>query len=381
MDIHERQSSAPAGRWRAFQFSTLVMCVLGILGNMSSLVVLKRHLDEIAGSRLLLALAVADLNVVTSVVSRTLGYVTYGNHELTQVIDWWFIYSYYCSIYLTVLLSLDRYVHTAKPMLLIRINYHRILKRTILAVFGSLLVISLPHLLGNFVEYHHGSHTARGDYCPAAGFCNSTSIPHGRLLKFCDRDRKTLLLSPQEKHAYEQLKHEMCVQVSEHNYTLDEEYECHIPPVHASAGKFKPSVTIVSVPIRTRHDNYGLQCRSQQDEIRSRFRESCLPGVGSSAKIRHPMLCLGHRQHCLGGRCTQSTTTAQRHQPYGQEVPAQSSGAEERLGYRVCVSPVPHRRGWSICVKRVSCIFRTQQRHRWDDCQCVPGGQHGYDRA
>ncbi len=112
IDLHERQSSAPAERWRAFQFSTLVVCVLGILGNVSSLVVLKRHLDAIAGSRLLVALAVADLNVVTSVVSRTLGYVTYGNHELTQVIDWWFIYSYYCNIYLTVLLSLYRYVFT-----------------------------------------------------------------------------------------------------------------------------------------------------------------------------------------------------------------------------------------------------------------------------
>ncbi len=79
MDIHERQSSAPLEKWRTFQFSTLVVCVLGILGNVSSLVVLKRHLKEIAGSRLLLALAVADLGVVTSVASRTLAYATYGN--------------------------------------------------------------------------------------------------------------------------------------------------------------------------------------------------------------------------------------------------------------------------------------------------------------
>ncbi len=131
MDIHERQSFAPAERWRGFQFSTLVVCVLGILGNLSSLIVLIRHLKEIAGSRLLLALAVADLGVVLSIASRTLSYVSYGNSALTRVLDWWFLYCYYCSIYLTVLLSVDRYLHTAKPFLLLRINYHSILKKVI----------------------------------------------------------------------------------------------------------------------------------------------------------------------------------------------------------------------------------------------------------
>ncbi len=83
MEIHERQSLAPAERWRSFEFSTLVVCVLGVLGNVSALIVLCRHRSEIAGSRLLLALAVADLGVVTSVASRTLSHVTYGNNDLT----------------------------------------------------------------------------------------------------------------------------------------------------------------------------------------------------------------------------------------------------------------------------------------------------------
>ncbi len=87
MDIDERQSDAPPDRWKAFHFSTLVVCVLGALGNVSSLVVLKRHLKEIAGSRLLLALAVADLGVVISFASRTLAYVTYDENWLTQVLD------------------------------------------------------------------------------------------------------------------------------------------------------------------------------------------------------------------------------------------------------------------------------------------------------
>ncbi len=161
MDIDERQSDAPPERWKAFHFSTLVVCVLGVLGNVSSLVVLKRHLKEIAGSRLLLALAVADLGVVSSIAFRTLSYVTYRNSQLTQVIDWWFLYCYYCSIYLTMLLSLDRYLHTAKSMLLRKINYKKILKRAILAVFAVMLVISLPHLLGTCVRYFYGSHLVK----------------------------------------------------------------------------------------------------------------------------------------------------------------------------------------------------------------------------
>ena len=161
MDIDERQSDAPPQRWKAFHFSTLVVCVLGVLGNVSALVVLKRHLNEIAGSRLLLALAVADLGVVSAIAFRTLSYVTDGNSQLTQVIDWWFLYCYYCSIYLTILLSLDRYLHTAKSMFLRTINYKKILKRAILAVFAVMLVISLPHLLGTCVRYFYGSHLVK----------------------------------------------------------------------------------------------------------------------------------------------------------------------------------------------------------------------------
>ncbi len=164
MDIHERQSASSPQKWRAFQFSTLAVCVLGFLGNMSALVVLSRHLNKIAGSRPLLALAVADLGVVTSIASRTMAYVTYGNNQLTQVLDWWFLYCYYCSIYLTVMLSLDRYVHTAKAMLLLRINYHRLLKRAVLAVFVVMMIVTLPHLVANFVQYHYGSHVVIATY-------------------------------------------------------------------------------------------------------------------------------------------------------------------------------------------------------------------------
>ncbi len=176
MDIDERQSLASPERWKAFHFSTLVVCVLGVLGNVSSLVVLIQHLNEIAGSRLLLALAVADLGVVSSISFRTLSYVTYGNSQLTQVLEWWFLYCYYCSIYLTVLLSIDRYLHSAKSMFLRKINYKKILKRAIFAVFAVMLVISLPHLLGPCIQYFYGSHMVIIRACPKNGtFCNLTS--------------------------------------------------------------------------------------------------------------------------------------------------------------------------------------------------------------
>ncbi len=166
MDVHLRLPDSSNEKWEAFHLSTLVFCVLGVLGNVSSLVVLVRHLDEIAGSRLLLALAVADLGVVSSIAFRTLSYVTYGNSQLTRVLAWWFTYWYYCSIYLTLFVFLDRYFKTAKWMLLLKINYPKIVRRTILAVFGVMLVVSLPHLLGACVRYFDGLHLITIRSCP-----------------------------------------------------------------------------------------------------------------------------------------------------------------------------------------------------------------------
>ncbi len=223
MDIHERQSDAPAERWRAFQFSTPVVCVLGILGNVSSLVVLSRQLKKIAGSRLLVALAVADLGVVTSVASRILSYVTFSNNWLTHVLDWWFLYCYYCSIYLTILLSLDRYLHTAKSMWLRTVDYHRILKREIYSVFAIMLLVTLPHLLGNFIQYHHGSHSARVDRCPGHAFCNSLVTLAGEYLKYCSHNQniKSVTQSGSLQDVYSRLANEVCSLAKKHDYKGD----------------------------------------------------------------------------------------------------------------------------------------------------------------
>ncbi len=50
MDIPEWMSGTSPFVWKALRFSTLTICVLGILGNVSSVVVLGRHLSEIPGS-------------------------------------------------------------------------------------------------------------------------------------------------------------------------------------------------------------------------------------------------------------------------------------------------------------------------------------------
>ncbi len=269
MDIHERQSDAPAERWRGFQFSTLVVCVLGILGNVSSLVVLIRHLKEIAGSRLLLALAVADLGVVISVASRTLAYVTYNNNWLAHVLDWWFLYCYYCSIYLTVLLSLDMYLHTAKSLLLRKIDYHRILKRAILSVFGIMLLITLPHLLGNFVYYHHGSHTARAEMCPSRKFCNNITIPTGLRPAFCNRNLNVTSLTQSERDVFKRHMEELCELAREHNYVYNEQ-ACRGQPIAVSAVKFKPSMTILYRVVKTQivvGSHRGIEVIMYQAEI------------------------------------------------------------------------------------------------------------------
>ncbi len=246
MDIHEKQSFAPAERWRGFQFSTLVVCVLGILGNVSSLVVLIRHLKEIAGSRLLLALAVADLGVVISVASRTLAYVTYNSNWLTQVLDWWFLYCYYCSTYLTVLLSLDRYLHTAKPMLLLRINYQKILKRGILGVFAAMLLITLPNFLAIFVHYHHGTHLGYSDYnfkCPTKKICNLSSLPHHVIIcrSGLTSSQSYTNLSEVEVDAYNAMKADLCNMSETHNYTS---YACSGHLMQIPTAKFEPNVNI-----------------------------------------------------------------------------------------------------------------------------------------
>ncbi len=263
MDIHERQSNASPERWKTFHLSTLVVCVLGVIGNVS-LVVLKSHLNEIAGSLLLLALAVADLGVVSGVAFCTLSYVTNGNTRFTQVLEWWFLYSYYCSIYLTILLSLDRYLHTAKSMLLRVINYQKILKRAILAVFAVMLVISLPHLLGTYVRYFYGSHMVRIKACAKDGnftrqdLCNLSpsnweihvcgdTVSSGRNVSYSDLAKNTQFVDA------------ICREIPQlQNETYCSYTRCRCRFVHVPSDKFRPTY-FATIDYDARHQKRSLK--------------------------------------------------------------------------------------------------------------------------
>ncbi len=248
MDIHERQSSWPSVIWTSLRFFTVAVCILGVIGNVSSMIVLKRKINDIAGSRVLLALAVADLGVVSSIAARTLAYVAYGYVRLTRILEWCFLYFYYCSIYLTVFLSLDRYVHTAKSMLLLRINYKRIVNRVICGIFAVALLISLPHLVGNFVRYHQGEHFVSVTECPGQPemLCDvNETIMALRVENATIRNRHCPATQHSDPGLHHYLLREFCSVVKDHNFTSACEYQ----PVHVKAAKFAIPVvaSIVSV--------------------------------------------------------------------------------------------------------------------------------------
>ncbi len=165
MDLPDWLSETSPVVWKALRFSTIAVCVLGILGNVSSVIILGRHLNEIPGSRLLLTLGIADLGVVTAITARILAFVAYGYSRLTRVLEWWFLYCYYCSAYLTIMLSVDRYMQSAKSMLILRINYKRILKIVMVSISATTFVVTLPHLLANFIKYHNKSHLVVFETC------------------------------------------------------------------------------------------------------------------------------------------------------------------------------------------------------------------------
>ncbi len=172
MDIHERQSAEPDHTWQLLNFFTVAVCALGFIGNLSALTILVPHRKEIAGSRLWLTLDIADLGVVLSIAFRTLAYVTCGYGQLALTAEWAFLYWYYCSIYMTVFLSLDRCLSSANSMLLLKIDYSLLQKKIIVVIFSVAFLITLPHLLGNTVTYHYGSHTFQGRCYAVRNICN-----------------------------------------------------------------------------------------------------------------------------------------------------------------------------------------------------------------
>ncbi len=239
MDLPEWLSETSPVVWKALRVSTIAVCVLGILGNVSSLTVLGRHLNEIPGSRLLLALGIADLGVVTAVTTRILAFVAYGYSRLTRVLEWWFLFCYYCSVYMTILRSVDRYMQSAKSMLLLRINYKRILKRATLSIFGVMLLVTLPHLLGNFIKYHHKPHFVTFSSCRAiTAECRHWEGNEEYLaMEFHCQGTTFRDLNSSDAERYHDIILSACRRQKSTNYTLCKE------PINVQAPKFTPSLS------------------------------------------------------------------------------------------------------------------------------------------
>ena len=132
----------------------VAVCVLGAVGNISSFAVLLRHRDEVAASRILLGLTAADTGVLLSLIcNASLGilyisgipvsdeYYTRGAYE----------YFYICSIYMTVVVSVDRYLVTSRPLMMRRLNHKAIQWRAQIAVAIVSAIMVLPEIISRHV--------------------------------------------------------------------------------------------------------------------------------------------------------------------------------------------------------------------------------------
>ncbi len=135
--------------------------IMGLFGTLSSLPVLVRNRTENPIFRLLIGLTVADAGVLVSLsllVPIYAGWTCNWPRVLVRAPHHAYRYFYFCSIYLTVLLSLDRYLVTSRPLMMRRINYKKLQRRLIAAVFAGVLLLVVPDVLANELYYIGCSH-------------------------------------------------------------------------------------------------------------------------------------------------------------------------------------------------------------------------------
>ncbi len=125
--------------------------MLGILANGSSFLVLVKNYKEIPASRLLIGLTLADTGVLIGL--SLMGIIPIlpdfdGQWKAQTAVIRCYRYFYFCSIYMTVLLSVDRYLVTSRPLKLRRIKYSRLQWGMQAAVFFVAILLVLPEFLG-----------------------------------------------------------------------------------------------------------------------------------------------------------------------------------------------------------------------------------------
>ncbi len=175
-------------------------------------------------------------------------------------------------------------------MLLRRINYNRILRRVILAMFAVMLIVTLPHLLGSFVKYHHGSHTARSYWCPNYTFCNSTPIPQPQEgIASCNQHRNANSLSSSERKIYRRLTVELCNLASRDNYR---DRTCVDQPLTVSATKYSPAVTFLFNFFQTGHLRNLFVCTVAESAMRYDIDFVKAVYLGLDLPLRYIIPCL-----------------------------------------------------------------------------------------
>ncbi len=139
----------------------ILVCVLGCLGNISSLLVLIRHRNDIPASRILVGLTAADTGVLLSLIANSIVGIM-GFHDVFPTYyarlmplrhtEDFYEFFYICSIYMTVAVSADRYIVTNRPLMVRRLN-HKALQWCVLFVVSILsAAMVLPNIAWRYVE-------------------------------------------------------------------------------------------------------------------------------------------------------------------------------------------------------------------------------------
>ncbi len=139
----------------------ILVCVLGCLGNISSFLVLIRYRNDIPASRILVGLTAADTCLLLSLIANgTLGVMTI--HGIVQVgtlhTEDVYEYFYISSIYMTVAVSVDRYLVTSRPLMMRRLNHKSLQWRVqlVVAIFSAAVV--LPEIVSQYVDIESCMH-------------------------------------------------------------------------------------------------------------------------------------------------------------------------------------------------------------------------------
>ncbi len=253
---------------------------------------------------------------------------------------------------------MDRCLSSAYPMLLLKINYTKLQRRIIGTVFPVVCLITLPHLLGFTVTYHHGSHSMvvycndKDEICNLLSHRTSPDNDVPWTVMQCGNISDRQILSTSEALQLDhipQLLDTWCNSTTESNSSV-------CKPVHAPADKFTPHLIAGLSLSRTKASNgtwinqrFVLSVCNSSTPTSMRhdpdFVKAVYLGIDLPLRyIYHPMSRIGGHQHTAARGCVPSSKTTQtNHWRHISGVSAGSSRPEKRGSYHSGVFRVSHR--------------------------------------